>query len=62
MPRKNEDFALIWWKSGSTDIVSCNKIKLKDRIEGKEIKLMWSDITGMKKLHDATIIKIGEYY
>lgn len=62
MPRKNDDYALILWDSGLTDIVSCKTIKLKDRIEQKQIKLLWTDITGMKKNHDATIIKIGKYF
>lgn len=61
MSKKCGSFAFIWWESGASDIIACSAIKIKDRVEGKKIKLLWSDISGKKKMHSATIIKIGNY-
>lgn len=49
------------WENGLTDVIPCATIKAKERKEGTETKLLWSDISGQKKLHSAKILKISEY-
>lgn len=58
-----QQYALIWWLSnGTTEVISCALIKSTHRVEGKTTKLYWVNKDGVRKLHDAKVLKINGKY
>lgn len=56
----NKKFALVRWiANGSTSVISCTLIRVKDQKEGHNVRLLWVDASGIEKLHEAKVLKIG---
>lgn len=60
MAPKDNNYALVFWvDEGTSTVVSCDIIKSQDRKEGKVAKVMLSDKSGKKMLHNCKIVKIS---